>query len=166
MKDPSYPKLDSELERQLDKISPSFDRDLAYKPCLVHLDTDNKVVDRVYVINAEDYIKHWGVWPENDRGKNYINISRVIKIAESPSRLPAEIANEIYQAGESGMGYSVFTLKFTDGTSKAYVTGNAVDFIDYPEGKSADDILSVEPHVGRERAVQSRTRYFWCLYSK
>jgi hypothetical protein len=49
----------------------------------------------------------------------------------------------------------VFTLVFAKrfGLQKhhqAYLTGNAVDFIDYPEGMNADNVKAVLPHVGRD----------------
>jgi hypothetical protein len=39
-----------------------------------------------------------------------VAIQDVTQIADSPVRLPAELANQLYAAGESGMGYVVFTV--------------------------------------------------------
>jgi hypothetical protein len=90
----------------------------------------------------------------------------VIEISESPSRLPVDIANELYKAGESGMGYCAFLLEFKDGSRQAYVTGNAVDFIPMPNGKSLGDITRVIPHEGRnDENSLSGHKYFWCLFN-
>lgn len=87
-------------------------------------------------------------------------------LKESPYRLPAPMASQIYQAGESGMGYTVFTVLFNDGTDQAYLTGNAVDFIHYPYGKGLKDVDSVRPHVGQHSDCRIGPNYSWCLFSE
>jgi hypothetical protein len=159
-----YPELSEDLESQLSVIEPSHDNGIKYYPCVVTLD-DNSIVDGVYIVNAQEYINIWGVWPDEDSGKREVDLKRVIKIENSRNRLPPHIADEIYTAGESGMGYCVFTLLFNDGSRHAYVTGNAVDFIQYPNGKSSGDIKRVLPHEGRDKADEnSHFDYYWCLY--
>jgi hypothetical protein len=114
----------------------------------------------------QPYIKHWGAFPEDDSGKQSVQIEDVSEIEESPSRLPAKIANKIYEAGESGMGYCVFTLVFSDDSTQAYITGNAVDFVPLPTSKVTEDIEDVLPHEGRQAENQMRgLRYYWCIYS-
>lgn len=74
------------------------------------------------------------------------------------------MASELYRAGESGMGYTVFKLHFSDGTTESYATGNAVDFVSYPSGKSGDHITRVESHVGRNESPRRAPDYSWILY--
>ncbi|MCI3135027.1 hypothetical protein [Phenylobacterium aquaticum] len=63
------------------------------------------------------------------------------------------------------MGYTIFTVRFRDGSSIAVGTGNAVDFIDYPEGQSPEAVVGVLPHVGRDDPhLRSGPTYWWCLY--
>ena len=55
------------------------------------------------------------------------------------------------------MGYTVFTVVFKTAIPflrrrKTYLTGNAVDFIEYPLGAGPEDVVSVLPHVGRRSA--------------
>ena len=84
----------------------------------------------VYVADRKPYIRHWGIYPEDDRGKRSVSITQVRQIRDSPNLLPAALADDLYRAGESGMGYTVLTVEFKDSTRCAYLTGNAVDFID------------------------------------
>ena len=103
-----------------------------------------------------------------------MRLEDVASIAESPSRLPARFANELYAAGESGMGYTVFTVVFKTAIPflrrrKTYLSGNAVDFIEYPFGTGPSDVASVLPHVGRRSAAlarRARPKYYWCRYSE
>jgi len=97
--------------------------------------------------------------------KSHISIADVDALAESPRRLPAKFANELYKSGESGMGYTIFTVVFADGSRQAYLTGNAVDFIRYPEGKTSGDIVDVLPHEGRSAEPISGPQYYWCLFA-
>jgi len=62
------------------------------------------------------------------------------------------------------MGYTIFTLNFRDGSKQAYLTGNAVDFITYPNGLGPNDIDNVEAHVGRMAAKGTCPDYTWCLF--
>jgi hypothetical protein len=89
----------------------------------------------------------------------------VRSLKSSPSRLPAKFANQIYDAGESGMGYTIFTVEFEDGSRQAYSAGNAVDFVQYPSGQTESSVVGVVPHIGRgEPSMKSAPGYFWCLY--
>ena len=69
------------------------------------------------------------------------------------------------------MGYCLFTVIFKSEnssveSSQVYLTGDAVDFIDYPEGKGPKDALRVLPHVGRGLNYIRGPKYCWCLYSE
>ena len=72
--------------------------------------------------------------------------------------MPAHLATRLYAAGESGMGYEIFTMDLRSGQSLVFVTGNLVDFPDLPEGVTCDDILDVHPHEGRERSQREGYR--------
>jgi hypothetical protein len=127
---------------------------------------DGAVLTCVYVVAEGPYIRNWGIYPQQDRGKSYISIGDVAALAESPIRLPAQFANRLYDAGESGMGYTIFTVIFADGSRQAYGTGGAVDFIRYPEGKGPGDVVDVLPHEGRNSAPMKCPEYYWCLFSE
>jgi hypothetical protein len=160
----SFPKLPDNLREDLRAIAPSGDGDLLYFPCAARM-RDGTVLACVYVVPEGPYIKHWRVYPQQDRGKSYISLSDVGAFAESPRRLPAKFANRLYQSGESGMGYTIFTVVFSDGTRQACGTGNAVDFIRYPEGKGPNDVIDVLPHQGRGAELVNSPEYYWCLFS-
>jgi hypothetical protein len=156
-----YPPLSRELRQQLMAVEESG---RLYRPCMVAL-KDGSSMDRVYVVDAKPWFRQWGVWPEDDSGKISLDVRSVARIGDSPSRLPAKFANQIYNAGESGMGYTIFTVQFRDGTSMAVGTGDAVDFIDYPEGQSPQTVVGVLPHVGRgDPKLRSGPDYRWCLF--
>lgn len=156
-----YPPLSKDLAAQVASVPLT---DGLYHPCSVILD-DGCLVDRVYLAAAEPWFRTWGIWPEDDSGKRSVDIRRVASINESPSRLPARFADELYKAGESGMGYTIFTVRFRDGSSMAVGTGNAVDFIDYPDGQSPQTVVDVLPHIGRDDPhLRSGPEYYWCLY--
>jgi hypothetical protein len=158
-----YPPLEQRLREKLALIAPS---DAFGFPCLVDL-KDGTTCDCVYLAPAITWFEHWGVWPEDDPGKSALPLSEVADIRESPSRVPPEIAQSIYQAGESGMGYHVFTLTFRDGSRTPFGTGRALDFLDLPEGKGPADIASVAPHTGRrELGLAGTLPYHWCLFSQ
>ncbi len=156
-----YPPLSPDLARQLSAVPVSGG---IYHPCSVVLN-DGTVKDRVYVVEAAPWFREWGVWPEDDRGKRSVDIRMVASINDSPSRLPAHFADELYKAGESGMGYTIFTVRFRDGSCIAVRTGNAVDFIDYPARQSPQTVVGVLPQVGRDDPhLHSGPEYWWCLY--
>jgi hypothetical protein len=162
---PDIPKLPDKLRDDLSAILPSQCGDLAYWPCAARM-KDGTVLVCVYVVLEGPYIRQWGVYPQQDRRKSYISVVDVDALAESPSRLPARLANKLYEAGESGMGYTIFTVVFADGSRQAYGTGNAIDFVGYPEGKGQGDVLDVLPHEGRNAEPASCPEYYWCLFSE
>ena len=157
-----YPKLPENLKQLLHQIEPSRCLFMNYLPCVVRI-WSGSVIDRVYVQNEIPYIKVWGVYPEQDRGKSSIQIGEVVSLEESPSRLPALFATQLYQEGETGMGGHEFKVTFSDGATESYTGGNAVDFIGYPAGKTGKDIVAVKS--GRQKNARIRPSYFWCLYS-
>lgn len=156
--------LSKKLFRQLKKIEPSIDGNLTYYPCRVYINGGD-ILDKVYIVEQNSYFKAWGVYPEDDEGKKEVKIESVIKIEESPTRIPVRFANKLYQAGESGMGYCFFTVVFKDGQEKAYLSGNAIDFFNYPKGKGPKDIIDVIPHKGRDSDYEETPEYYWCIYS-
>jgi len=158
-----YPFLNDELRQQLQKIEPSNDGMMNYFPCMIML-SSGKQVDCVYFAEADSYIKIGGVWPDEDDGKKFIKIEDVASIYPSPSRLPFQLAQKMYKSGESGMGYCVFTLKFRDGFTQAYLCGNAIDFVSLPTGKTMADVVDLLPHEGRKEQQMPKLDYWWCLF--
>lgn len=161
---PRYPSLPDNVREALGGIVPSGDDEMWYFPCRVTL-RDGKILDTVYIEPEMPYLKWWGVYPEDDRGKRFVKIEDVVKVEDSPTRLPARFANQIYDHGESGMGYTIFTVVFSDGERQACGTGNAVDFIRYPNGKGPNDVVAVLPHEGRNAQPVAAPDWYWCLYS-
>tara|TARA_B100001179_G_C18338623_1_gene295540 strand:+ start:57 stop:563 length:507 start_codon:yes stop_codon:yes gene_type:complete len=157
-----YPRLPNELRNRLSQIEPT---QAIYYPALVTLRT-GELRDAVYLCPAAQWFEKWGVWPEEDTGKKSVPLEEVADLEESPSRLPRELAETIYAAGESGMGYHLFQLTFRDGSVVSFGTGNAVDFLDLPPDRSPRDIVAVTPHAGREDPTKRcALDYAWCLFS-
>lgn len=164
--DPSrrYPHISGELMDQLQTVEPSTDGLLEYRPCRVRL-VDGSVVERVYVQEATAWGSIWGGRPDEDSGKREIPIEEVVEIFPSEVRLPARIANKLYRAGESGMGYYIFILVVRDGRHFVRGTGGAVDFVELPEWTAPADIIDVLPHEGYGDVWPGGgSDYAWCLY--
>lgn len=158
-----YAQLPDFIREALQSIEPS-EGGLTYYPCRVTL-KDGRVGDNVYIQSEKLYLRHWGVYPEDDKNKRFVRIEDVLKVEESPIRLPAGFANQVYRFGESGMGYTIFSVVFSDGDKRTYATGGAADFIRYPEGKGPADVVAVEDG-GRRNDVISSPGWCWCLYSE
>ena len=77
--------------------------ELAYWPCRVRL-ADGSTSNRVYVQEARPWVDVWGVWPDEDSGKDEIRIDDAVQISSSPVRLPPHLATKMYHAGETRMG--------------------------------------------------------------
>lgn len=162
-----YPALPAPLREQLLAVPPSVDGGFAYRPCRLLL-TSGRAIERAYVQEARAYHRLWGVWPEDDPGKQSISIVRVAAIEPSPHRLPAPLATRLYELPESGMGYRVFTLALRNGRRLPCVTGNAVDYVAFPPDVRATDVIDVRS--GANGAVDSgrlrQASYAWCLYEE
>lgn len=158
-------KLSPDLADQLARVPTSRDGLMHYAPCLVRLHS-GEVLPHVYVVEESAFLRKWG----NDPKRRFLDIGDVAAIEDSPVRLPASFANAIYDAHESGMGYFVFTVVLKDNRRLPFLTGNAVDFLNWPSGVGPDDVAGVEPHAGRDQlsSADPDTRrpadYLWCLY--
>ena len=98
--------------------------------------------------------------------RNVSPVRNVVKSVFGNQRLPARFAQELYDAGESGMGYVGYEIEFTDGTRQAYLTGNGLDFVELPQGKGVGDIVKAWPHEGLRNAPRQTPDFVWCLYGK
>ena len=117
------------------------------------------------------YRRVWGPDPK----RKMIDIEYVRDVRPSRLQLPPKFADRLYVVGETRMGGVDFKLKMKDGKDFYYITGNLVDFIDYPEGYSGSDIAEVQtfPLAGFA-GVPSASRpghlgghaYDWCLYAE
>lgn len=160
-----FPKLTVEQEQQLAKITPSQDSNISYYPCQVQL-KDGSMLSNVYLVEATSYLQTWGVIPDADKGKQSVRIEDVVAIYESPNRLPAHLANKIYEGGESGMGYCIFKIVYDNHSTLDILTGNAVDFVPSATGLSTKNIKDVLPHQGSREKYARGLIYHWCLYNK
>ncbi len=155
---------------QLKAVEPSFDKwtSMKYRPCRITT-TDGRIFDRVYVQELSDLEKGWGI-PEVTLRQAPLRIEHIKQIESSPLRLPARLANRLYDAGESGMGYFVFTIQLKDGRRLPYVTGNAVDFPNWPPGvipEMIDDFAKGYEEKFRHRhptKFEQSADIIWCAY--
>ena len=163
---PRYSLLPRHLEESLQGSEPTQDGDLTYYPCSTTL-TNGDVLDTVYFMPERPAMKLWEGYLQADGAKRLIRVEDVAEIRDSSARLPARFANELYQHGESGMGYTIFTVVFSDGARQACVTGNGVDFIQYPPGKGPLDVTDVIPHEGkRDDSLVMAPPSYWCIYAE
>lgn len=164
----TYSPLLPHVGEALKTIEPSRDGEIVYYPCRAVLKS-GEVFDAVYIVAEKLYVKHFGLYPENLPGKQWIRMEDIAEVQESPTRLPAKFANEIYRKGESRMGYTKFTVVFADGLRRTWdsANGSAIDFIHYPLGKGPRDVVAVIPHEARIDDLGVRSpEWYWCLYSE
>ena len=110
-------------------------------------------------------MRYWGIPPESDSGKRSVSVSDIADLWESSLRLPPHWADYIYEQGESGMGYCCFRLHFRDGSSQAYLGGNAIDFVRLPAGRTYSDIVRVERHTRQApEGHKQNESYYWSIY--
>lgn len=147
------------LYAELMRVEPSVDRDLEYRPCQVELN-DGRVVDRVYVVEA---VRWFTSWLQDPAGRG-ISILDVAHISESPTRLPVRLANVLYKKGETYMGGTVFSLIFRDGRKAHGYTGDVVDFLNYPSGVEATDVVGVLHGKSEGSEEFTDADWLWCLY--
>ena len=161
-----YSLLPTRIQEVLQGIEPTQDGELTYFPCSTTLTTGD-VLDTVYFMPERPVMKMWEAYLQTDGVKRLVPMENVAEVKDSPTRLPARFANELYRQGESGMGYTIFTVVFSDGTRQACVTGSGVDFIQYPPGKGPRDVTAVIPNEGRnsESLVKAPASH-WCIYAE
>ena len=125
-------RLPEHLGEQLKRVPKSSDGYCVYAPCRVTLKR-GEVLDRVYIVEAADFRRMWG------HTRDTVDVAEIEQIEDSPFRLPARWANKLYEAGESGMGYTLFTARLRDGSALPFFVGNAVDFPNWPPGTGPAD---------------------------
>lgn len=147
------------LEKLKGMIKPSKYFGLLYYPCGVEL-KEGKMTDCVCFVDKKIFYEVWGDAP---KGRLFIDISDVKDIFESKYCLSRELAQKIYDARETGMGYYRFIAIMKDGERFTYTTGGLVDFLEPPEGYSIKDIIDVIPHKGDRKNYYKEKDYYWCL---
>jgi hypothetical protein len=164
---PEVQSLRDDVVTALHAIEPSVDRNINYYPCEVVLD-DGSVHPRTFVVEAQVFVLHWGVWPWSDK---CIQAERIRSLRSSPQRLPARLANELYAAGESGMEYCSFSATFRSGKKLYFLNGNTADFPAWPADADPNEVIAVHPHDrhpeyrGRmPMAEESSAEYLWCRF--
>ena len=136
---------------------------MEFRPCQVTL-KNGDILDNVYIAEVNSYLKDWGMLPNDDSGKMSILIEEVESITSSPNRLKPELANKLYKAGESGMGYCILKIIFDNKQTLDVLSGNAVDFVPTPTGLTTKNIKDVLPHEGSRTNYVNGLEYYWCLF--
>ena len=157
--------LSTNLRLQLDLIEPSESWfGLLRYPCAAEL-RDGTVLNCVYFVDLATFERTQpGKQPEEAYGPRYVSPDRVASIRESPLRLPARFANEIYRAGEAGMGYFDFCLVFSFWCRRDYVVG-LVDFLEYPRWYGPADVKAVILYRNK-RKPRRQPETWWCVFAR
>lgn len=145
-----YPELSDHLREQLARVpsvyAPDWRRE--FRPCSAHL-KDGSVIERLYPVQAIE-LRYVQEWPTKENDPSLVLANEIENLEDSPYRTPPSFANILYQSGESGMGWTVFTVVFKSGFRQVYVTGQQYDFLEYPKGLGPGDIVDVLPYEGRQ----------------
>ena len=148
------------------RIKPT-DGSIEHRACRLTL-KDGRTLDRVAMAPAKDYLRVTkGLWPDN-----LVPLEDVVAVAETPCRVPAQLVNKMYSAGESAMAAYVLTLVLSDGRRLPYVVSGLVDFPNLPPGVKTSDIIDLLPHEAPESLWKRGefhehmlgADYHWCLY--
>jgi len=108
------PQLAAVLDSQLALIEPSITASGCYVYPGAATLKDGTFLNCVYFATTSAYHRVYGSdHPSSNPSALWISPRDVASIRQSPARLPAKFANEIYRAGESGMGYYMFTVQFS-----------------------------------------------------
>jgi len=155
------------------RVAPSHDPAFGdNRPCLVRF-RDSREVDRVYVEDINQLIGDADRWKHGslervlaDLQARNLPLEDVVAIEESPTRLPPGLANKIFAAGETGMGYFEFGVVLSDGRILEGHSGGSLDFLELPTGIEAGMISDVIPNRLASRPPDvTGAEYFYCLYS-
>jgi hypothetical protein len=162
-------RLPEPIRKKLAAITPSRSGGCSYYPCTARLH-DGRRVPRVLFSERGEFEALWGPMSDEDidRLDCMVSLTQIRDIDESRERLGAEFANQLYSAGESGMGYIVFQVVLEDGRRFDYLTGDIVDFLEMPEGVDPTMIVAVIPHGGDGRVSDARLEnldYKFCVFS-
>jgi hypothetical protein len=156
-------KLNPALQRQLDRIEPSrFAPDALLYPRAARL-KDGTIRSCVYFVEPAT-LKRLFLHdePEAMPGLLWFSVDQVASIEESPARLPAVFANEIYRSG-SRFGYHDFALTFSWWYRRDYAVG-FVDFLEYPLFWGPADVKRVLLYRGKGKPRPVLQTY-WCVFS-
>ncbi len=146
-----------ELTRAMSCVQPTEHDGRVMRPCSLML-KDGRRIDRVICIEEAK------AFHEDD----WIHPAEIQSLAESPYRLPARLAEKLYDFGESGPGFYLFTIELTNGDSFVCTTGPIADFPPLPRGVTCSDIADVRPHTGDPRNIRTAGRrsadFSFCYY--
>jgi hypothetical protein len=149
------------LLRELGAIEPSEKGPrVQLRPCSARLH-DGTFSECVYFITANAAERLFGFGGGLERP--CIPLEQVASVAESPKRLPASFANQIYRAAETHNSCYLFTLVFSRWRRRGYLVLGPVDFLFFPRGQGPSDVKGVL-HGGPKRPT-GVPEYRWCVYS-
>ena len=129
----------ADLWRQLSVIPSSTACGQRQYPCGARL-KDGTIIDRVLFLEEAHGLYN----------RSWVPLESIAEVWDSPLRMPVHLAQKLYAAGESGMGYLIYRAITNTGQEFVNLTGSIVDFPGLPEGVMGTDIVDVYPHEGRD----------------
>jgi len=153
-------RIPDDLAHSLLSITPSVHINMQIWPCEFTL-KDGSVSPRVLVFLSPKYYHD---------SEDIIMARDVAEIRESPHRLPAIWSNHLYSQGESGMDYFMYRVHYEDGSHSDVITPSYVDYPEWPQGKTNEDISKVESHKQFTQPFDSgdkkRAKFKRCYFRK
>ena len=159
------PPLRPDLATQLTLVRPSVSlRGFEYRPCEVEM-SDGSINSYVYVADSVSYFPEWGVDPEDYPGKSSVSVEDIASIKESPYRLPPSIATEVLHRPGGMEKTGGFYLRLKGDRYLHCNTGDAVDFLEWPEGVTPSQVTELlDGPVYGQRLEASGAKFWWALF--
>lgn len=160
--------LSRTLMQQLHAVEPSDEGRVKYYPCMVKT-RDGSQFERVCFVEETFFNDVWGLRLEKG---NSVHVSEIVKICESPYRLPAQFASRLYELGETGMGYHRFWITLNSGKVLLCTMGNILEFPDLSSDDFADGIANIKLYDDKEAMMPQDAAvlevmpasFKWCVY--
>ena len=97
----------------------------------------------------------------------FVKVEDVAAIDQSVEQTPLNVYRKIREAGETGMGYYIFSLRLSDGRSLKCFSGGGFEFLRLPSGVAPHMIQDVTPCVRDASDVECRdAETSMCLYRR
>jgi len=91
-----------------------------------------KIIEE-YLAHPEKFVLAEDAYDDDRPKHEYLDVEQIVRISESPDRLPVAVSRKLLDAGETGMGYYCFELTVEDGRRLTVFSQSFPCFVDLPD---------------------------------